>query len=75
MPEIADMIVKKIMHSNPKSMKQVAEIIMQLEPLIIELSVNEAIDEILQWVEHQDKPDALQIYIQLKKLKEGKKDD
>lgn len=67
---IANTILKELKKYNPKSIKEVDSIIRELEMPLIEKIINESLNEILDWIEHQDKPDALQIYIQLKKLKE-----
>ena len=39
-----------------------------IEPYIVNDIIREVLEEIIEWIEHQDKPDSLQIYIKLKTM-------
>ena len=49
------------------------QIIEQIEPEIVNDIAKETLSEVIEWIELQDKPDGLQIYIKIKKLMEGEK--
>jgi NTP pyrophosphatase (non-canonical NTP hydrolase) len=66
--ELSLMIVRELQRRKVRSYAQIRQALEALEPKIVSSIVVEALGEIIEWIEHQDKLDALQIYIRIKKL-------